>query len=174
MKHYLYKLTDPNGKSYIGVTKNFKRRMKEHRNSNYPIGVALREIGEKNFSIEVEEFETQSLALEKEVELVSLDNLDDLYNLTVGGGIQNQLQKDNPMKNPEVCERHPMRWTSLFNPMKDPISKQKMVESQKRKAVSVDGVSYNGVREAARALGESRQLVVYRLKSPSFPSWFYL
>ena len=176
MKHYLYKLTDPNGKSYIGVTCNFKRRMKEHRCSSWPIGLAIREFGEENFTIEVEEFETKEIALEKEFELVSLDSIKDgnLYNLTVGGPSSNQLKHNNPMLDSSIVQNHPNIWTSTHNPMKNPESRKKMIQSQKRKPVYVEGVSYEGVREAARAVGESRQLVVYRLKSPSFPDWYYL
>ena len=174
MKYYLYKLTDPNGKSYVGVTNNFKRRMKEHRKSEWPIGQAIREFGEENFTVRIEKFESKIEALEKEFELVSFDTLPSLYNMTVGGGNATQLVLNNPMKNPEVVEKHPSIWTSTHNPMKDPRSKQKMIEAQKRKAVSIDGITYNGVREAARAVGESRQMVVYRLKSETFPTWFYL
>jgi predicted GIY-YIG superfamily endonuclease len=176
MKHYLYKLTDPSGKSYIGVTCNFKRRMKEHRTSPWPLGVALREIGEENFTIEVEEFETKDMALEKEFELVSLDTLEEgnLYNLSVGGSPSIQFKHSNPMHNPKVVSKHSNTWSSSHNPMHDPASKEKMIKSQKRKPVSIKGVEYEGVREAARVLGESRQLVVYRLKASSFTDWYYL
>lgn len=176
MKYYLYKLTDPNGKSYIGVTCDFKRRMKEHRTSPWPLGVALREIGEDNFQVQIEEFTTRELALDKEFELVSLEALDTglLYNMTVGGDTSRQMKYSNPMANPSVVENHPNIWSSSHNPMNNPESKQKMIQSQKRKPVSIDGVKYEGVREAARSVGESRQLVVYRLKSASFPTWYYL
>lgn len=173
MIHYLYKLTDPNGKSYVGVTKDFKRRMKEHRSSKYPIGVALREFGEDNFKIQIEKFETKEIALSKEFELVSIDTLSDLYNISVGGGLATQLVYSNPMKMDGAVERHPNTWTSEHNPMKNESSKQKMIEGQKRKAVEIEGVKYNGVREAARALEESRQMVIHRLKSATFPTWFY-
>lgn len=176
MKHYLYKLISPNGKTYVGVTCNFKRRMKEHRKSQWPVGKALREFGEENFKIILEEFDTKELALDKEYELVSLDTLGDgsLYNLSVGGSPSNQFKFTNPMHRQEVLENHSNIWDSNNNPMKNEASKQKMIQNQKRKAVSIEGVVYNGVREAARAVGESRQLVVYRLKAESFPDWYYL
>jgi hypothetical protein len=66
-------------------------------------------------------------------------------------------------------------WSKATSTLSEvPKKVEKMKQAQKRKAVSVDGVLYEGVREAARAVGESRQLVVYRLKSPSFPNWYYL
>lgn len=174
MKYYLYKLTDPNGKYYVGVTNNIKRRMKEHRKSPWPIGVALREIGEENFKLEWEEFDSRILALEKEFELASPESIEGMYNATVGGSSRDQMVHRNPMKIKEIVDCHPNIWTSEHNPMKCEDSKSKMISSQKLKPVSIDGVEYYGVREAARAVGESRQCVVYRLKSPSFPTWFYL
>jgi len=174
MKHYLYKLTDPSGKAYVGVTMNFKRRMKEHRRSPWDIGKALRELGEENFTVSVEEFDTRDLALDREFELVSLDTVDSLYNMSVGGACKNQMLYSNPMKSQETVDRHPNVWTTEHNPMNDPGSKARMIEGQKRKSVSIDGVTYNGVREAARTLGESRQMVIYRLKSATYPTWFYL
>ena len=174
MKHYLYKLTDPNGKSYVGVTNNVKRRIKEHRNSPWPIGVALREIGEANFILEVEEFDSRILALSKEFELANLSTVAEMYNCTVGGDTSTQMTHSNPMFNENTLATHPAIWTTKNNPMNNQESKDKMIASQKRKPVMVNGVRYEGVREAARTLGESRQLVVYRLKSPTFPDWFYV
>ena len=174
MKHLLYKLTDPNGKSYYGVTNNFKRRMKEHRRSDWDIGKALRHFGEANFTMSFEEFETREDAFEKEFELVSPSTVGELYNMSVGGDAHKQMLHSNPMKDPLIAENHPNMWSTVNNPMNSSASKQKMIQNQKRKAVSIDGFCYNGVREAARAVGESRQLVVYRLKSPNTPTWFYL
>lgn len=174
MKHLLYKLTDPNGKSYYGVTNNFKRRMKEHRTSDWDIGKALREFGEDNFTMSFEEFETRDEAFNREFELVSPESVGDLYNMSVGGNTLTQMLYSNPMKNPEIVKDHPNIWSTENNPMNNTLSKEKMITNQKRKAVSIDGVRYEGVREAARAVGESRQFVVYRLKSPTFLTWFYL
>ena len=148
--------------------------MKEHRNSPWPIGVALREMGEDKFKLEWEEFDSRILALEKEFELASPDRISGMYNVTVGGDTSTQMIHSNPMKITEVVSQHPNIWTSDHNPMKSSESKAKMIQNQKLKPVSIDGVEYFGVREAARAVGESRQLVVYRLKSSNFPTWFYL
>jgi len=174
MKHYLYKLTSEDGKSYIGVTKDLKRRLKEHKSAKTPLGEAIRCYGFDSFKFVVEEFETRELALDKEFELVSVENLPSLYNETVGGGIKKQMSHMNPMKNSEVCSSHPSLWTTENNPMNSEVSKMKMVSNQKRKAVVVEGVEYGGVREAARAIGESRQALVYRLKSPTFPDYYYV
>lgn len=174
MKHYLYKLTSEDGKSYIGVTKDLKRRMKEHKSAKTPLGEAIRCYGFDSFKLVVEEFETRELALDKEFELVSVEDLPNLYNATVGGGVKKQLAYMNPMKDHEVSSSHPALWTTENNPMNLEVSRAKMISHQKRKAVVVKGVKYDGVREAARAIGESRQALVYRLKSPTFPDYYYV
>lgn len=179
MKNYcLYKATSPSGKTYIGITNNFKRRIKEHTSSPYAFGKALRKYGKNSFVYEFEFFDTVEDALSRESELVDLIKLKEkcLYNETVGGTLSNVLQNKNPMKDKEVVEKHPCVWRkgSSNNPMFDPDKKAKMISSQDCKKVSIDGVIYYGVREAGRKLNISRQLVVYRLKSKGFPSWFYL
>ena len=176
MNFIVYKATSPSGRIYIGVTNNFKRRMKEHLSSKFPFGHALRKYGRDNFTYEFEYFETAEDALAREAELVTAEEVTSrkYYNTSLGGTFSNVLRNDNPMHRPDVLENHPNLWTSENNPMNNPESKQKMIESQNRKKVSIDGVVYDGVREAARQLGTYRQLVVYRLKSEFFPDWYYI
>ena len=50
--YLIYKATSPSGRIYIGVTNNFKRRMKEHMSSPYPFGHAVRKYGRQNFTYE--------------------------------------------------------------------------------------------------------------------------
>lgn len=49
----IYQLISPSGKSYVGVTSNLKRRLKEHRKGQQAIGEALRKYGQENFEIEI-------------------------------------------------------------------------------------------------------------------------
>ena len=174
--YLLYKAISPNGRIYIGVTNNFKRRMKEHLSSKYPFGHAIRKYGRRNFTYEFEQFDTVEQALEREAQLVGIEEVKSkkYYNVTVGGILSNVLLFDNPMKKDEVIKNHPNIWSTENNPMNNPISKQKMIESQNRKRVSISGIIYEGVREAARRLNTYRQLVVYRLKSNNFPDWYYV
>lgn len=176
MEYVVYKATAPSGRIYIGVTNNFKRRMKEHLSSKYPFGHALRKYGRENFSFEFETFPDVNSALAREAELVTLKEVEDkkYYNCCVGGTLSNVLTQSNPMHDPKVVEAHPHLWTSENNPMKKPDSKRKMIESQARKRVSIQGQEFDGVREAARAHNISRQLLVYRLKSTNFQDWYYL
>lgn len=178
MKYCLYKATSPSGKTYIGITNKFKRRMKEHLSSPYAFGCALRKYGREAFSYEFEFYETVEEALSREAELVNVETLllGHLYNETVGGCLSDVLNNKNPMKDADVVNRHPAVWRkgSENNPMLDPEKKSKMIASQKCKKVSIDGVVYYGVREAARRHNISRQLAVFRLKNPNFPTWFYV
>lgn len=177
MNYCLYKATSPSGKIYIGITNNFKRRMKEHLSSPYAFGSALRKYGRDQFVYEFEMFETVEEALSREAELVDLAALESrtLYNETVGGRFSNVLTNKNPMKDLEVVENHPQVWRKGGdNPMFNPEQKARMIASQACKKVSIDGVVYYGVREAARQHGISRQLVVFRLKSPNQPTWLYV
>jgi predicted GIY-YIG superfamily endonuclease len=179
MNNYtVYRLTSPNGKFYIGITNDFKRRFKEHRTSKWPIGRALRKHGYQNFKME---FLLTDCSLEEalrmEEEMIGEEQVKDknCYNLCLGGLPSLTMSSEfNPMRNPEIVKRHPAIWTSTFNPMFDPKLKQRMIESQNCKKVIIDEKEYYGVREAARQLGVSRQMLVYRLKSDSFPSYRYI
>lgn len=176
MNYILYKATSPSGRMYIGITNNFKRRMKEHRTSKWPFGHALRKYGEKNFTYEFEFFDSVEQALEREKELVNPETLASkrFYNACVGGEFSNVLSYNNPMHDPEVVGKHPNLWSTENNPMNVPEQKQKMIDSQKRKPISIEGVRYEGVREAGRQIGQSRQMIVHRLKSDNYPDWYYL
>lgn len=176
MNYILYKATSPSGRMYIGITNNFKRRMKEHLSSKWPFGHALRKYGRENFHYEFEFFDSVENALAREKELVTPEMLKTkkLYNVTVGGEVSNVLTYDNPMHREGVVENHPNIWSTENNPMNNPDSKRRMIESQNRKKVSIDGVEYSGVREAARQIGSYRQLVVHRLRSKNFPTWYYI
>ena len=176
MQYLLYKATSPSNRIYIGVTNNFKRRMKEHLSSKYPFGEALRKYGKHNFTYEFEQFDCVEDALLREAELVTEEQVKDkkYYNVAVGGGNTKMLLHNNPMHRKEVVESHPNLFSSEYNPMYISESKQKMIESQDRKQVSIDGVVYDGVRLAARSIGYSRQRLVHRLKSNNYPDWHYV
>ena len=87
MQYLLYKATSPSNRIYIGVTNNFKRRMKEHLSSKYPFGEALRKYGRHNFTYEFEEFDCVEDVLSREAELVTEEQVKDkkYYNVAVGG-----------------------------------------------------------------------------------------
>jgi hypothetical protein len=152
--------------------------MKEHGTSPYTFGRALRKYGRENFHYEFELFPDVESALTREAELVTVEALQSgrLYNESVGGVFSNSLRGKNPMHDPEVLKRHPKLFTKEYNPLNDPEIREKARRAQDgyKKKVSIDGVVYNGVREAARQLNSYRQFVVHRLKSSNYPTWFYV
>jgi predicted GIY-YIG superfamily endonuclease len=176
MEYVLYKITSPSGRTYIGITNNLKRRLKEHKTSPYPFGHAVRKYGYENMHFEFEHFKDVGSALAREAELVTPTEVASrkYYNASVGGALSNVLSQDNPMHRESVVRDHPNIWTTHNNPMNNPDSKARMIKSQSCKKVSVDGVVYYGVREAARKTGQSRQNVLNRLRSKNFPTWYYL
>ena len=150
--------------------------MKEHGSSKWPFGHAIRKYTKENFTYEFELFDDVQDALKREAELVTPEILKTkkLYNVSPGGTLSNVLLFNNPMHNPETLKNHPNIWSTENNPMNNPDSKQKMIESQNRKQVSIDGVIYLGVREAARQLNSYRQFIIYKLKSSNYPTWYYI
>jgi hypothetical protein len=49
----LYKITVPDGRAYIGVSKDLPSRIRHHRFSKYPIGVAIRAAGFENVRVQI-------------------------------------------------------------------------------------------------------------------------
>lgn len=171
--YIVYRAVSPSGKYYVGITNNFKRRLKEHRSSPYIFGKALRKYGHNNFTYHLLEVATVEEALDWERLLVKHE-ADDCYNMCPGGILADVLVSNNPMHREDVLLNHPNLFTTENNPMNNPLCKQKMIESQDCKKVSALGTIYYGVREAARALDVSRQCLIHRLKSSNFPEYFYL
>lgn len=66
----IYKITNlQNGKSYIGQTKDYEKRMQQHFNNHYDdyaIHCAIRKYGKENFSTEIIEKIDNSLLDERE------------------------------------------------------------------------------------------------------------
>jgi group I intron endonuclease len=87
----IYRLISPSGKSYIGLTKDFKRRLKEHilasKNGNYAIHAAIRKYGINSFQKEIlYETEVESELIEKEKHFIEYyKSYSKGYNQTKGG-----------------------------------------------------------------------------------------
>ena len=95
----VYKITNRiNGKIYIGITNNFNRRMREHRNKAqsesstkyyYHLSCAIRKYGWENFVTEIiadnlERKEAEKLE-KKYIKLYNSNNVNFGYNITEGG-----------------------------------------------------------------------------------------
>ena len=86
--HYIYKLTAPNGKSYIGRTVNFKDMLQRHLKSDYPIGRAFRKYEPKNFKVEIL-WITIDETVANSIEIAAIKIYKSIrpngYNITLGG-----------------------------------------------------------------------------------------
>lgn len=178
MEYIVYIATAQNGKRYVGITNNFKRRMKEHNSSPYPFGRALRKHGRESFTYEFIQCADIDEAYDIEARLVGPEQVADdmFYNISCGGRQDVQFGDRNCMKDPEVVARHSGCWTSENNPMRQEkhLKANRERNDKKKKKVSVDGIIYNGVRHAARVLGTTRQALGHRLKSENFPDHFFV
>jgi hypothetical protein len=100
---YIYKCTFPNGKRYIGITNNFKRRKLNHlqglKNPKYPINYALKKYhGKEKWEI-IGEF-SKEVSEKLEIALIDLLNTrkPNGYNLSGGGEINKEVHEDTRNK----------------------------------------------------------------------------
>jgi group I intron endonuclease len=175
MSYTVYAATSPTHKTYVGITNNFKRRLKEHGSSPYPFGKALRKYGKDNFSFSFLTCKDVEEAYDIEEMLIGVDEVKSkwYYNISCGGRMDIQLAELNPMKRPEIVAKHPAMFTTENNPMNDPSIRENH-NSHMKTPVKIEGTTYLGVRDAAKALNWSRQKLVYRLKSPNFKDFLYI
>lgn len=84
---YVYKITAPSGKAYVGVTKNMKTRMTAHKASSMLIGDAIRKYGDQMQYDILCACEDRNHASKIEVGLIKSFNTKypNGYNLTDGG-----------------------------------------------------------------------------------------
>jgi len=89
MRVYVYILTSPEGKSYIGISKDPERRIGNHLKAKSLIGNALRKHGPENFTFDIlDTVEEWKEAQETEKYFIDLYNTfppPNGYNLTEGG-----------------------------------------------------------------------------------------
>jgi group I intron endonuclease len=102
VKHYIYMISSPKGKVYIGRTENFNRRMVEHKNSakkgsTFSIHKAIRKYGWDAMSkiIIAEVYGDDNAQILEESLIVKHNSVREGYNDTYGGNGKN-LWRDNP------------------------------------------------------------------------------
>lgn len=91
---YLYRITNKvNGKKYIGITNNYKKRWNNHKNGsskNMVIGRAIEKYGVDNFIFEIV-YKGLSLEEANQLEIETINNEGTLvpngYNVSKGGGV---------------------------------------------------------------------------------------
>jgi len=84
--YYIYKLTAPNGKSYIGWTINLKARLQSHFRNNSLIGRALRKYGHFKIKLLWEAINKKEANIVEKAAIFTYNTkIPNGYNLTEGG-----------------------------------------------------------------------------------------
>jgi len=136
MEHILYKLTAPNGKVYIGRTKDWKTRLKDHKHCAYTkklqphLYKSIRKYGWENFTKEIlctTPDEAAAIILEEALirQFDSVENgLNESYSGHGGAGVFN---------NPEVKERQRKTLSKIFSGKNNPMFGRNQSEEAKAK-----------------------------------------
>jgi group I intron endonuclease len=165
-KQYIYKLTSPSGKIYIGRTCNFEQRMIEHKAGAKKIKhrslyKAIRKYGWENFSKEIiaDCNNEETAQIIEEGLIKQFDSVKKGYNDTYGGNGRN-IWKDNP----ELLEKLKNTLSEKFSGEKNPMygkthseeSKQKLKEKAKGRFSLEWYIDRNGKEEGTRLYEERR------------------
>jgi group I intron endonuclease len=113
---YIYIITSPNGKSYIGqTTRPIEKRLKEHEagksKNSRRIYNAIKKHGWENFVIDWYECPDEDLNFDEELMVEVIGTLSpNGYNLREGGGSRGKVSEETRQKNSEATKgvNHPM------------------------------------------------------------------
>lgn len=146
----IYRLISPSGKSYIGQTINFKRRIARHKNPKVKdcpkLNNAIKKYGFQNFQIEIIEHCLPRLLNDRERYWISYYNsLIFGYNSTSGGN-SNYIILDETKE--KIRQKNKGRYHG----------------NQNVKCI-IDGITYNSIGEASRNLGIPFRNIRHRLNS---------
>ena len=161
MEVTIYKITyNLNGMSYVGMTKNFKRRMNEHRNgsngkSRCHVDRAIAKYGWENFHAEIIEICAAEIAPEREMYWIATlkTKSPNGYNLTDGGeGTKGHVQPPKHRLNKAIA----LRKKSVFPVLQAELDKQLITRTDlaQRLSYNFKGVSawFNGKREISLSM----------------------
>ena len=171
----IYKIMSPNGKVYIGRTKNFNGRMAEHKHnaltkqSNYPIHKAIRKHGWDNMIKEIIcEVSVNDAQKIEEQFILAYDSVKRGYNSTYAGSGGNMF-KDNPELLEKLRKTLSLRFSGENNGMYGKTHKSETLDKLKQKAKGRFSLQWyidrNGVEEGNRLYEERCQ----NLKNRNMP-----
>jgi group I intron endonuclease len=163
----IYKLTSPTGRVYIGRTKNFEKRMGEHKNlsesasSNYKIHQAIRKYGWDNFQKEILcEVSHKQAPIVEEQFIKAYNSFTDGYNSSesgYGGGdtYGDDIDKINNMKS-ILKEKMTGNGNPMYGKSHSEEAKQKQREKAKGRFSLEWFIDRNGKEEGTRLYEERR------------------
>jgi group I intron endonuclease len=193
MNDYLvYVHTSPSGKSYVGLTNNYKRRCKEHKITHLSecvnIARAIKKYGWDNFTHTIVD-SGLSLDVANELEEFLIEELNTLapngYNLTTGGNARIKSPESKAKTSASLMGRvftaeHKDKIGAVHRgKVLSEITKQRIQDSRKergaqhgaRKEVLIDNILYESQLAAAISLGVSAATIAYRIKSDNYPNY---
>jgi group I intron endonuclease len=164
----IYKITSPSGKVYIGRSKNYEKRMREHKNKantncNYKISQAIRKYGWDGMTKEIlcEVSHKQAPILEEQF-ITAYDSYKSGYNSIptgVGGEFPYEGRR-NSAEYTDYIERMSKATTGELNGMYGKTHSEEAKQKQKQKAkgrFSLDWyIDRNGSDEGIRLYEERR------------------
>jgi len=169
-----------NGKMYVGkLVFSRKNDWRKYYGSGVYITRALRKYGKESFERFILRLATTEQELrqfeEDEIKSRGASTSYDYYNLkdsAIGGNVW--------LNHPRAEERKQMLSKQMSGSGNHQFGKPKtdrMINSVKEansKRISIEGKEYGSLTEASKALGKGITTVSFRLKSKTFPTWFYL
>lgn len=183
MKYVVYEIEcKNNGKKYYGRSQEFDKRRRAHINmlrSNCHRNMYMQDdwnnFGEESFTFNIiHTFDCLEDSIETEQKYID-SNLGIGYN--IGGATDGG---DRMFHNPRKEETRKLKskvFSGEGNPMFGRPKSEKMIASVKEsnsKKVSIEGVIYPSVAEAVRVLGINSSTAYNRVKSKSFPEYYYV
>lgn len=155
----IYRLLSPSGKSYVGQSIDFNRRLIEHKNykkkSLPKLYQAIKKYGIENFSIEILEICEPELLNEREVYWINhYDSCNNGYNCTTGG--QSFFKRSK-----ETREKLSKYFTGVYN-------------GSQNIPFTIDGIHYKSIGDASKKLGIPHKTVYNRLNSKNIKFSNYL
>ena len=171
-----------NGKKYYGRSQEFDKRRRSHVNmlrSNSHRNMYLQEdwnkFGEDMFKFRIiHRFDCLENSIKCEQEYIET-NLGVGYN--IGGATDGGDRMSHNPRKEETTKLKSKVFSGEGNPMFGREKTKKMIESVKKansKKVIVEGIEYSSVIEAAEKLGVNKNTAYGRIKSKSFPQWYYV
>lgn len=166
-KQYIYKLTFPSGKCYIGRTKDVDDRMYGHqrsafhKNSTNSVHKAMRKYGEGSWSVDIlaETIGEDNAQVIEESFIKKYNSVKRGYNDTYGGGGRN-MWIDNPKLKKKQSETLSKMFSGEKNPMYGKSHSKSAIQKQKEKAKGRFSLEWyidrNGKEEGTRLYEERR------------------
>lgn len=158
----IYRLISPSGKSYIGQSIDFKRRLNEHKigaekKKNLPkLYQAFKKYGFENFSIEILEECSKDILNEREIYWINFyDSYNNGYNCTSGGDAKFFRTK-------ETKEKLRNHFLGVYN-------------GSQNITFHIDGVYYKSIGDASKRLNIPPKTIHNRLnsKNSKFSAYLY-